>query len=68
MASLGRGPYKTGDISEKLKRSSTTLAPLRSALINKDIIYSSSHGITDFTVPQFDDFVRRNFPFPIKDS
>jgi hypothetical protein len=62
MARLGKGPYKTGDVSAKLKRLTTTVAPLRGILINKGIIYSPSHGLTDFTVPQFDDFLRRNFP------
>ena len=66
MAYLGDGPYKTGDISAKLKRSTTTVAPLRGILINKGLIYSPSHGITAFTVPQFDDFLRRNFTFPVK--
>ncbi len=66
MAYLGKGPYKTGDISTKLKKSTTTVAPLRGILINKGLIYSPSHGITDFTVPQFDDFLRRNFTFPVK--
>lgn len=63
MAALGRGPYKTGDISEKLDKESSTLAPLRGKLINKGLIYGPSHGLTSFTVPQFDDFLRRNYPF-----
>lgn len=66
MAQLGRGPYKTGDIAAKLGKTTTSMAPLRNHLINKGIIYSASHGITDFTVPQFDDFLRRNYPFPLK--
>ncbi len=62
MASLGRGPYKTGDIADILKRETTAVAPLRGVLINKGLIYSSAHGVTDFTVPQFDGFLRRTFP------
>jgi hypothetical protein len=65
MAALGRGPYKTGDISEKLNKESSTLAPLRGKLINKGLIYGPSHGLTNFTVPQFDDFLRRNYPFEL---
>jgi len=38
-------------------------APLRNQLITKGLVHSPSHGITDFTVPQFDDFLRRCFPF-----
>lgn len=63
MASLGRGPYKTGDIAAKLGTDSPRVAPFRNQLITKGLIYSQSHGITDFTVPQFDSFLRRCFPF-----
>jgi hypothetical protein len=63
MASLGKGPYKSGDIAAKLGTDSPRVAPLRNQLINKGLVYSPSHGITDFTVPQFDDFVRRRLPF-----
>lgn len=62
MASLGRGPYRSGDIAAKLGTDSPRVAPLRNQLINKGLVYSPSHGITDFTVPQFDDFVRRRLP------
>lgn len=64
MAHLGRGPYKTGDIAAKLGKQSTTVAPLRGQLINKGLVFGPSYGMTDFTVPQFDDFLRRNFPAP----
>mgnify|MGYP001619105554 FL=1 len=64
MAHLGRGPYKTGDIAAKLGKQSTTVAPLRGHLINKGLVFGPSYGMTDFTVPQFDDFLRHNFPAP----
>lgn len=62
MADLGRGPYKTGDIAAKLGTDSPRVAPLRNQLITKGLVYSPSHGITDFTVPHFDDFLRRCYP------
>lgn len=62
MAALGRGPYKTGDIAAKLGTDSPRVAPLRNQMITKGLVYSPSHGITDFTVPQFDDFLRRCYP------
>lgn len=62
MAHLGRGPYKTGAIAKALRKPSATFAPIRSRLIGKGHIYSPSHSLTDFTVPMFDDFMRRNFP------
>lgn len=64
MAHLGRGPYKTGDIAAKIGKVSTAVAPLRGQLINKGLVFGPSYGMTDFTVPQFDDFVRRNYPAP----
>lgn len=68
MAHLGRGPYKTGDVAAALGKGSTTVAPLRGHLINKGLIYGPSYGMTDFTVPQFDDFLRRNFPAPLSSA
>ncbi len=63
MAALGAGPYRSGDIADRLGRPMTAVSPLRGGLINKGIIYSPAQGITDFTVPQFDDFLRRNHPY-----
>ncbi len=62
MAYLGRGPYKTGDIAMKLGKQSTAVSPLRAQMINKGLVFGPSYGMTDFTVPQFDDFLRRSFP------
>ena len=59
MAELGPGPYKTGEVAAKLGRESTHLAPIRANLINKGLVYSRAHGTMEFTVPQFDDFLRR---------
>lgn len=63
MADLGPGEQRSGSIADRLGRESTSVAPVRSTLINKGLIYSPSHGITAFTVPRFDDFLRRNYPF-----
>ncbi|NTW88360.1 MAG: hypothetical protein HGB26_04375 [Desulfobulbaceae bacterium] len=63
MAELGQGPYHTTDISGMLGvESSTTLSPVRSKLIKKGMIYSPSHGFLNFTVPLFDEFMRRAIP------
>ncbi len=63
MASLGKGPYKSQAIAEKLNRKMQSTSPTRSSLISKGLIYSPNYGITDFTVPQYDDYMRRNYPF-----
>ncbi len=62
MAELGPGPHRSGDIADELGRSSTSLGPLRSSLITKGMIWSPNHGDTAFTVPLFDEFMRRIMP------
>jgi hypothetical protein len=62
MAELGPGPHRSGDISDQLSREVTSLGPTRSQLIAKGMIWSPSHGDTAFTVPLFDEFMRRIMP------
>lgn len=62
MAELGPGPHRSGDIAEKLGRKVTALGPVRSQLISKGMIWSPDHGDTAFTVPLFDEFMRRVIP------
>ena len=62
MAQIGPGPHRSGDIAAVLDRRVNTLSPTRSRLINKGMIWSPSHGDTAFTVPMFDEFMRRIMP------
>ncbi len=62
MAHLGAGPHRSGDIANVLDRPVTSLAPTRSQLINKGMIWSPSHGDTAFTAPMFDEFMLRIMP------
>jgi hypothetical protein len=62
MAALGAGPHRSGDIAEKLDRQVTALGPTRNQLIAKGMIWSPNHGDTAFTVPLFDEFMRRIMP------
>ncbi len=62
MAELGAGPHRSGDISAVLKREVTSLGPTRNQLIAKGMIWSPNHGDTAFTVPLFDEFMRRIMP------
>ncbi len=62
MAELGPGPHRSGDIAAVLGRDSTSLAPIRSNLIAKGMIWSPTHGDTAFTVPLFDAFMKRIVP------
>jgi hypothetical protein len=45
-----------------LKIDVTTAGPLRTGLMRKGMIYSPEHGMTAFTVPMFDSFMRRAIP------
>lgn len=62
MADLGPGPHRSGDIAERLQRKVTSLGPTRNQLIAKGMIWSPNHGDTAFTVPLFDEFMRRIMP------
>ena len=62
MAELGPGPHRSGDISDVLKVKVTSVGPTRSNLIKKGMVYAPSHGDTGFTVPLFDQFMKRQMP------
>jgi hypothetical protein len=62
MASLGAGPYRSGDIANRLGTQVSSLGPTRASLINKGIVWSPDHGDNQFTVPLFDEYVRRVMP------
>ena len=62
MAELGSGPHRSGDIAQTLGRQVTSLGPTRNALIAKGMVWSPSHGDTAFTVPLFDEFMKRIMP------
>lgn len=62
MAELGHEPQLAGDVARLLNRSSQQCAPTRSGLIEKGLLYTPSHGYAAFTVPHFDQFMRRSVP------
>ena len=62
MAELGPGPHRSGDVAAELGRQVTSLGPTRSQLIAKGMVWSPSHGDTAFTVPLFDEFMKRIMP------
>jgi len=65
LAEFGQGKHRSGDIADKLQVKVNSVAPTRSALIKKGMIYSPSHGDTAFTVPLFDQYMQRAIPsFP----
>lgn len=62
MAHLGPGAHRSGDIASVLGVKVTSLGPVRAKLIKKGMIYSPIHGDMAFTVPLFDEFMRRAIP------
>lgn len=62
MADLGPGPHRSGEVAQALGRKVQSVAPTRSTLIRKGMIYSPAHGDTAFTVPLFDQYLKRVMP------
>ena len=62
LADLGEGSKRSGDVADRLGVKVTSIGPTRSKLITKGMIYSPQHGETAFTVPLFDDYMRRAMP------
>ncbi len=59
MANLGSGPYRSSDVADALGERLQSLGPRRAKIINKGMIYSPAYGDVTFTVPMFDDYLRR---------
>ena len=62
MSELGPGPHRSGDVAETLDQQVPSLAPTRSNLIRKGMVWSPAHGDTAVPVPLFDEFMRRVMP------
>lgn len=66
MAELGNGPYRSGQVAEKVGQTVTQASPLRQHLIAKGLIYATEDfGYIDFTVPRFGEFMRRYMPYEL---
>lgn len=69
MAELGPGPHRSGEIAKCLGKKTTDVSPDRDTLIKKGMVYSPRFGEMAFTVPLFDEFMRRAIPeFDRKDG
>jgi hypothetical protein len=62
MAELEAVNYRTSDVADMLGVKVSSMGPARASLIRKGMIYSPSHGDMAFTVPLFDEFMRRAMP------
>ncbi len=64
MAELGRGPYKVGAVAKTMGSTTTALSTIRQKLLDRGLIYATEdYGHIDFTVPLFDEFMRRHMPY-----
>lgn len=59
MAKCGELPCTISNIGKQLNKKVRTISPTRAQLINKGIIFSVKHSELDFTVPEFDNYIRR---------
>lgn len=62
MADLGPEPQRVGAIADRMGVKVNSVGPVRAKLIVKGMIYSPAHGDLAFTVPLFDQFMRRVIP------
>jgi hypothetical protein len=62
LAEFGPGTHRSGDIADRIGVKVQSVAPTRAGLIRKGMIYSPSHGETTFTVPLFDQYMKRAMP------
>jgi AAA ATPase domain len=59
MAQDGDSPSSTGEIADRLGKSTTKLAVIRSRLIAKGVVYAPEYGSIQFTVPGMAGFIAR---------
>lgn len=62
MAELGPEPQKAAEVAKLLNRESTQVAPTRSELVSMGLLFTPEHGYAAFTVPHFEQFMKRTIP------
>lgn len=62
LARLGPEPQRASAVAAEMGRPVERIATTRARLIDKGLIYAPKRGLTAFTVPQFDRYLRRTFP------
>lgn len=62
MAELGPQAHRSGDIAAMVERPVEQVAPIRAKVILKGMAYAPAHGDTAFTVPMFDEYMKRAIP------
>ncbi len=59
MVDCGKLPCTISNIAKQLEKEVPAISPTRAQLISKGIIYSTRYSELDFTVPDFDEYIRR---------
>jgi hypothetical protein len=62
MAELGSGIVLSADVAKLLHKKTTQVGPVRDSLLKKALCYSPRHNELAFTVPMFDEFMKRWMP------
>lgn len=62
MVKCGELPCTISNVAVIMKKRVTEISTFRAQLINKGLIYATGHAEIDFTVPQFDRFLKRMNP------
>lgn len=62
MAELGPGPHRSGDVAKVMGKLATQTGTVRAKVIAKGMAYGGQYGIVNFSVPLFDEFMRREMP------
>ena len=62
MVKCGELPCAISNVAKILRKKVSTISPLRAQLISKGIIHSTGHAEIDFTVPLFEEYLRRINP------
>ena len=62
MAELGPEAQLASTVAELLNRTSPQCGPTRKQLIDKGLLYTTDHGYAAFTVPKFDEYLKRAIP------
>lgn len=60
IASLGAGPHRSGNVARAMGKTTSQVGPVRDALIRRGLLWSPRYGEIAFTVPLFDEFLRRS--------
>lgn len=62
MVKCGDLPCTISNVARIMKKEVKSISPYRAQLINKGVIYATGHAEIDFTVPGFDEYLKRINP------